>query len=385
LQSVPPSNLLFILVSLLIVFTGCGARLIDETGYIGEWRTAGGDFERSGSIHAELSPPLIEAWRTKAGRGFKGSPVPVGAIVIAATTDGMVKAYLARDGKKLWQTKIGGGCYGDPVVSSGRIFVTTEYPDGSLYAIDIRRGEEIWNRKIGPSRSTPTIDAGIIYTLSDEGTLFAHTITRGELLWKRQLRAMVPQSPIIIGDSLFIVASKDTMDVLSTIDGKIINHRAISPNSFPSTAAMDGCLFYGWAGGIGLITLRHPEGRMEVSNAPRTYKLSISGDTILGTDGIRAAFAWGPHSGKLLWRRTTSGLLEAAPVTSGKAVIILSLAGEIVMVDVGSGELLWKETVAAPLYAAPAISGRRLFITTGRGELIAFAAEDDLDRTGGAR
>jgi len=67
----------------------------------------------------------------------------------------------------------------------------------TVYCFDARTGEELWKRSYpcplepkwydGGTLSTPTVDAGKVYTLSKMGDFFCLDARSGEVLWRKQL------------------------------------------------------------------------------------------------------------------------------------------------------------------------------------------------------
>jgi outer membrane protein assembly factor BamB len=349
--------------------------MLPPSEYLGEWRSEGGNPEKSGSLNASLTFPLQQTWKAKVGRGIMGSPVPAGSLVIAATTDGRIRAYHIEDGKKLWGKKIKGGYFSTPVVSDRKLFITSEFPDGSLYCLEIQRGKTIWKKAIGPCRSTSTIDGGVIYTITNAGDALAHMTTNGDLLWKKPINSLHPQSPLVIDDLLFILSENDSLKILSTVDGSILERHHLPLSPHPGSAILPDCFLYGSRGGIGMFSTSPTTIEDNLSDAPETYRMAIAGDVILGVDGRRQAFAYDKLTGEVLWTDEVSGLLEARPTVAGDKVIITSLTGEIRVLDLRSGDVLWEENIEAPISSPPLVSGKRLLLTTEKGELIVYASE----------
>jgi outer membrane protein assembly factor BamB len=362
------------IVPISIFLTGCSPHNLPPSSYLGEWRTGGGTFQRMGAINARLIPPLEEVWRVKAGKGIIGSPVPAGPLLVVPTTDGKVKAFLIEDGDKIWETKIKGGFFAAPVVSNTRIFISSEYPDGTLYCLDIRDGDIIWRKTIGASRSTSTIDGGIIYTLTNSGEVYAHNTIGGNLIWKKDVGSLIPQSPIASGDSLYVMSGGDTLKVLSTFDGDVLANVALPRHTYPTVAMEDHRLIFGSRTGVGSISAALV-GEMEFFSAPKTYRLAVSDDIVIGIDGVRGLFALDTRSGIIRWSHSTSGLLESAPVIIDTMSLIVTIAGEVWLFDTASGKILWETNLDTPVSSTPTASGDILIIATEKGELIAYATK----------
>ncbi len=361
-----------------ILIQSCGPRILPESSYIGEWRTEGGGFERKGAVCARLAPPLEEVWRVRAGKGIEGSPVPVGEIVIVATTDGNVKAYRLEDGESLWEKRIKAGFFAAPVVAGGRVFISSEYPDGRLYCLDLERGDTIWQATVGPCRSGSTVEAGVVYTINNAGEIFSHAAGDGHLLWKRAIPSLQTQSPIVSGNSLFVICDRNTLRLASTVDGDSLDVIAFDYDLSGSAAMLKDRIMLGSKAGIGMVAVSEEEKEIDLLEAADTYRLAASEDIILGTDGRRKAFAIDSRSGEELWTRSTDGLLEASPAIAGDTGVIVSLSGEIELLDLLTGELRWADTPDVPLSSAPVVSGDLLLLATERGELIAYSSRDGL-------
>ncbi len=371
-----------ILLLLAILAQGCGARSLPPRDTLGEWRSAGGNPERTGSLDPDLSFPLEEAWRVNAGRGMHGSPVPAGALVIVATTDGRIRAYLAEDGEKLWEKKIKGGFFSSPVVSDRKLFIASEFPDGSLYCLEIRKGETVWKRATGPCRSTCTIDGGVIYTINNAGEVLAHMTTSGDLLWKSAVRSLRPQSPAVVRDSLYVLSEGDSIKIVSSADGSLLESRFLPLPPYANSAFLKDHFLYGSGKGLGAVPTSVPATELDLSGVPETYRVAVAGDVILGIDGRRRAFAYDTSEGEIKWTVSTSGLLEARPTVAGDRVIVVSLSGEIKVIDIDSGTVVWEDNIGASIPSPPLVSGNRLFLATERGDLIAYAPGNGAESKG---
>lgn len=125
----------------------------------------------------------------------------------------------------LWKSQVGTG-YSSLAVASGRLY-TLGHRDGNetLFCLDAESGKELWKRtypaqivanlhKGGPA-TTPTIDAGVVYSMSRDGRLMALGSEKGDLLWETQLVGQtankVPEwgfsSSVIVEGNLLLVES----------------------------------------------------------------------------------------------------------------------------------------------------------------------------------
>lgn len=110
-----------------------------------------------------------------------------------------------------WIFTTGGEVSARPAVVDGVVYV----PDwgGNLWALDAKKGEPIWGRKLADyglpantnSRTTPAVSGGVIYVGTQDGAwLLAINAKSGNLIWKTQLEspandlfAIVSASPVV--------------------------------------------------------------------------------------------------------------------------------------------------------------------------------------------
>jgi outer membrane protein assembly factor BamB len=147
---------------------------------------------------------------------------------------GLLVSWPEAGPRELWRVPLGNG-YSGLSVSKGRLF-TMFGKDGAEYAVglDAADGKELWRVKTdanfkdmfgnGP-RSTPTVDAGVVYALSGRGKLYALSAEDGSELWSRDLGkdygAPTPKwghatSPLIEGDLLLLdVGGRESSSVVA--------------------------------------------------------------------------------------------------------------------------------------------------------------------------
>ena len=111
---------------------------------------------------------------------------------------GLLKSW-PKDGPALvWKTSGLGGGYSSPSVAAGRVYgMGYRGDDEVVWALDAATGKEIWatriakaNRGVGygeGSRSTPTLDAELLYVLGVSGDLVCLELAGGKERWRKNL------------------------------------------------------------------------------------------------------------------------------------------------------------------------------------------------------
>ncbi len=151
----------------------------------------------------------------------------------------------------VWETQGAGRGYSSLAIAGGRIFTLGDAPstaddkDEYLLAFDRESGKPLWKLKTGPawtsgspdwmsSRSTPTVDGDLVYTLTPHGVLVCAEAATGSERWKKDLPAEFKgkkgdgwgysESVLIDGDRLICTPGGEqaTMVALDKKTGELI-------------------------------------------------------------------------------------------------------------------------------------------------------------------
>lgn len=122
---------------------------------------------------------------------------------VAPDTD-LLEAWPAEGPKLVWETKGAGRGYASPAIAGDRIFTlgdglsTAADADEYLSCFDRKTGKQLWKTKTGgpwtngqeswqSSRSTPTVDGGMVYVLTPFGQLVACLVKDGSEVFRVDL------------------------------------------------------------------------------------------------------------------------------------------------------------------------------------------------------
>lgn len=147
-------------------------------------------------------------WRKRTPGTYFSSPIAAGSgIVVSANTDGVVRAFRIRDGRRLWVRKVN-RVNAAPAVAGGTVFVQDEY------GLSARTGKEIWAANGGGSAfSDVALDRRRVYVASHCGAAKAFERADGDLVW-RHSPATCPAGAIMVaggrvysGDARYVAAT----------------------------------------------------------------------------------------------------------------------------------------------------------------------------------
>jgi outer membrane protein assembly factor BamB len=139
---------------------------------------------------------------------------------------GSLAAWPKEGPKRLWSADVGIG-YGAVSVSKGQVFVMGNVEENdNVYALEEATGKVQWKHTYPcaskdpngypGTRSTPTVNDGLVYTVSRQGHLFCLEAKTGKVKWSKDYRtdfaSKVPQwgfstSVLVEGDSAIVETS----------------------------------------------------------------------------------------------------------------------------------------------------------------------------------
>ncbi len=150
-----------------------------------------------------------------------------------ARETGLMKTWPEGGPKVLWSAKLGPG-FGSPAAEAGKVYILDRIAGQKdvLRCLDLKDGKEIWQFAYDApgkpnypgSRSTPTVDKELVFTIGPYGHLHAVSKTTHEPKWKANLlkdfggklpRWAVAQSPVVYGDTVIAIPNGSKAGVVA--------------------------------------------------------------------------------------------------------------------------------------------------------------------------
>lgn len=132
-----------------------------------------------------------------------------GIVIMATASAGAedeevgIHAFNAADGERLWYYETS-NIYSTPGIAKDTIFVADIV--GTIYALDIRSGEELWSRDTGYSgASPPAIVDGTVYMGGGGNRLFAFDVDTGDQQWAFEASDGFgfESGPVVVGSTVY--------------------------------------------------------------------------------------------------------------------------------------------------------------------------------------
>ena len=288
-----------------------------------------------------LRPPFHRLWTWHGGALIEFPPAVVGGRVFVTTFDGRTYALSAATGRAIWRYDSGRCGWASPAVSAGLVVQTfigrscaADVPgdDGTVVALDERRGSVRWQRRIGPTESSPLVVNGVVYVGDWEGRVLALDLRSGRTRWTFETGGKIKGSPSLAAGRLYVGAYDGNVYALDARSGRLVWRAASQPRlgghgTFYSSPAVD---------------------------YDRVYLGS--------TDG--KVYSFGAETGRLRWSRSTGGYVYASPAVWNGLVLVGSYDGRFYALDAATGRVRWSRAAGAPISGAASVVDGVVYFST---------------------
>jgi len=171
-------------------------------------------------------------WEINVDSTIRSTPTIFENKLLSLTSSNKLYALNADDGRLLWQHQ---GIFNNttlidsPKVAVDENIVIVPYSNGEFFALNLNNGKEIWRNSFidievketsnafSDIDAFPIIKKDIVIITSAIGKLFAVNKKTGTKLWTRDISST--QTPLVNGNSLFIVNKNEEIICLNILDG----------------------------------------------------------------------------------------------------------------------------------------------------------------------
>lgn len=350
--------------------TACAPKVIEgpEREAAG-WAVPLGSSTRAPSAGERVPAEPALHWRANVRRGAAGPPALGQRVIAVSTVDRAVTLLEWATGETIWRRSLGAPATGSPVLAGDRVYVATAGRQGKVYAYGLRRGNRLWDTRVGPVVPPIAATPGRVYVGTASGQVQALSVRRGQREWSRRLPGVLRLGPVDVGDTLF-VATDDTLYLLSATDGAIAQ-RAAAPATVIAPPA--------WRGDTLVIT--SPDGWITglARDDLRTLWAVPTGDPVFGMPAIARDTAFAVTLGGALWRVPLGAPAQAAavplgvtvrapPAPTADGVLIATTAGEVLLAR-GASSVERRARVDGPIEQAPIVRDGVLLVIDGKGRV----------------
>jgi outer membrane protein assembly factor BamB len=173
-------------------------------------------------------------WRKPVDSPVHAAPTVSDGRVFAVTVDNQLFVLAAEDGRRLWShngiPETAGLLGGASPAVEGEIVVVA-YNSGELFALRVENGRPLWSDSLAASRQVdpmsaladirgrPVIDRGRVFAISHSGRMAAIDLRRGDRVWEQEIASS--HGPWVAGDYVYVLANDNELACLTRNEGKI--------------------------------------------------------------------------------------------------------------------------------------------------------------------
>ena len=307
------------------------------------WPTYGYDPQRLRFPNGvSLAPPFKRLWTFRARSLVEFPPAVAYGRLFFANNAGVVYAISAKTGKRAWRYESHRCQAMSPAVWKHTIYVTfLNHPpcnatggnlDGEVVALGVGNGKVRWQRRIGPSESSPLVENGTVYVGDWDGHVFAFAAATGKLRWTFTAGGKVKDGVAISGNRLYFGAYDGHVYALNATTGKLLWQASGQPR----------------LGGSGEFYA--------------TPAIAYGRVFIGSTDGKEYAF--GGATGDLLWSHSTGGYVYSSAAVWRRRVLVGSYSGTFFSFDAATGDVDWSFHANGPISGSPTVVAGRVYFAT---------------------
>jgi outer membrane assembly lipoprotein YfgL len=312
-----------------------------------------------------------------------------GFAITAASSDGAVASFDAKDGRELWRASVGSAIAAG-VGSDGTLAAVVTLANE---VVTMDGGRVLWRQKLGAAAFTaPLVAGGRVFVLGSDRSVTAFDGQTGRKLWAQKR----PTEALVLRQAGVLLAVDDTLVV--GLSGRLIGMNFLDGNVRWETPIATARGTNDVERMVDLI------GRVSRENdvvCARSFRVSVgcvnaAKGTLLwtkpaaGFDGVHgdATAVYGVESdGKIIaWNRTNGERLWStdrlqyrnltAPVVVGRAIAVGDSTGLVHLLSKTDGSPLTRlNTDGSAISAAPAVAGNTLVVATRNGAIFGFSVE----------
>jgi outer membrane protein assembly factor BamB len=268
-----------------------------------------------------------------------------------------------------------------PAVAGGIVFIGSEYPGFSIYALEAATGVLIWNYTTsGAVDSSPAVANGVVFIGSMDNNVYALNATTGALVWKYTTGDEVESSPAVANGVVYIGSDDDNVYALNATTGALVWNYTTSGAVDSSSAVANGIVYVG-SGDDSVYALNAAKGTLLWSYRTGGVVVSspaVAAGVVYVSSMDDKVYALNAATGAMIWNYTTgagvgSGV-ESSPAVANSVVYVGSDNDNIYALDAASGALIWNYTTGGSVTSSPAVAGGVVYVGSWNCKIYALNA-----------
>lgn len=340
-----------------------------------DWITPLRDFQRTGAVSDDLTPPLRLAWKFKAEGYIWSSPVIRRSRVYFPSPRPRKGLYALdlNSGEVIWNAdefEMGG--IGSATVVDELLFICG---NGALYIFDSLTGNLKERVPSNTSHSTPCVVNNIVYWGELSGSAVAYDFVKSEVIWKYDIGHPTKIIPTAFGDKIYFSNVKSVFS-LGASSGDLVWERRFTGKYAvahePVTIGGDKLLVSFTTLGVYALDLETGD-ILWNTKAGWSTPISYSVDDGVAYVAGNSLSALSGTTGHEIWVSEKFAFNQSAPIAVGDHIFIGGGDWRYVYgFNRTSGQMIWNHPTGDLVYSTPAFADGKLLIGSHDGYLYCF-------------
>jgi len=362
-------------VALLLACSGFGYTA--DPPALGDWPLWRGNANSDGTSEVELPKELNERWVYKCRDSVDGAAAVVGQVCYVASTDKHLHAIDLAKGKELWKKKLG-IMKASPSYREGKLVVGNI--EGKVFCLDAKTGDQLWafDNESGEISSGCSFH-GDSTIVAAQGMPVTCLNAKGEKVWAFEIDGGSNGTPTVVGDICFASGCDSHFHAIDAKTGKELWKLEL-PGQAAATPAIRGSTAY-----IGTVTNQvvaidlKEKTKLWQFEAPRKSQpfyssCAVTDKLVLAGSRDKKLYALDAKTGEEVWSAVTEGSIDASPVIAGSKVYVgcQSLTGEFYVFDLATGKSIQELTLDSAVTGSVAVTADGILVGTEKGSVYHF-------------
>jgi outer membrane protein assembly factor BamB len=309
-------------------------------------------------------------------KGSAFTPILVGEKYLAFNTGRSRFLVLDRQtGRQVCRIRKGKGVIRQPVIVDSLLVLVKRVPLGRIQIINLFTGKTLMERTVNEIRSGP-INVKNALIFGTTAGIAAFSLPDLQTVWSYESKGMVDAAPVTDGEKIYFVSGKHRAMAIGADNGSLIWIRETDADVV-SELSLGRYLFCGLADGRVIAMDRQTGGKIweqSLAYPIRGALTEADGKIYLGCNDGKI-YCLAADDGTREWEYQTDGVVTAAPVVVGQAVVVGSYDRFLYSLDRVNGELLDRRRLQGSITQSVAVDGGRMFAVCEKNRVYCFEVD----------
>ena len=340
------------------------------------WGLFRGDSKLSGVTKAEVPQTLNLLWSFKTGDNIKSSPVVYDDKIVVGSTDGFLYA-LSMTGTLLWKFNTTNSIEAPAMIVNGIVYCGNL--DGTLFAIDLNTGKVKWkykaeNQIMGSPNLWQSGGKSYVVVGSYDYNLHCVDAQTGKLKWKYETDNYV-NGCAAINDNYAIFGGCDGFMHVVNVETGVLKEKINVGTYVASSATVDNNKAYvgDYDGKFSCIGIKEKKILWKfiekTDDSPFIGSPALMKNYVVIGNRNKFLYCLDKNSGKLFWKKSMGGRVDASVVIAGDKIIVATMKGDIKIIQLKDGKQLQTYELGSPMSGSPAVIDQKIIIGADDGKV----------------